>query len=358
MVDPNEKMRVVELSEYNPQWPVLFQQEAEKIKSILNENCIEVYHIGSTAIPDIYAKPIIDIMPVVKDLSLVDALNHQFEALGYGCMHEYGIPGRRFYWKSNTKRTHHIHLFEQDSTEMLRHLAFRNFMLEHRNYALAYSLLKRALADVFHEDIENYVKGKSSFIQLIDYKTGMASSSQLLAKDNIVIEPYNPVWPALATAEINAIKALIGDLPCVAIEHIGSTAVPGLASKPIIDILIAVKSLKDTQQWIKMLEWLGYIFWDDYPNNDHLRFFKGMPPYGMKRTHHVHIVEENNDTFDQRILFRDGLRRDKKKRFEYETLKLKLSQSFSDDREGYTDLKGHFIEKVLQDLGYLKPIKK
>jgi len=76
MIDPNEKIRFVELTEYNPEWPRIFSDAAKEIKSILKENCVQIHHIGSTAIPNIYAKPIIDILPVVKDMGLVDSLNH------------------------------------------------------------------------------------------------------------------------------------------------------------------------------------------------------------------------------------------------------------------------------------------
>ena len=149
MINPDEYMRQVELIAPNPEWLGLFTEAANEIRTILKENCVEVHHIGSTAIPTIYAKPIIDILPVVKDISLVNSLNSQFEALGYVCMGEYGITGRRFYWKSKTKRTHNIHLFEQGSPEILRHLAFRDFMRNHTDYARAYSVIKCCLAEVF-----------------------------------------------------------------------------------------------------------------------------------------------------------------------------------------------------------------
>lgn len=358
MIDPKEKIKIIELTEYNPEWPAMFTNAATEIKSILQKNCIEVHHIGSTAIPNIHAKPIVDVLTIVKDIKLVDSLNHQFEALGYVCMGEYGIPGRRYYWKSKIKRTHNIHLFEQGSPEILRYILFKEFMLAHDGYAQAYSCIKRCLADVFSHDIENYVYGKSSFIQMIDYKTGTAKESQLTAKDNIVIEPYNPAWPKFAEAEINTIKIVTKQLPHVAIEHLGSTAVPELSSKPIIDIFITLRSIKEADQWIKSLENLGYVFWDENPDKAHLRFFKGMPPFGMKRTHHVHIVEATNDTIEHRILFRDILRRDQKIRLEYELLKLQLSKSHQMDREAYTDMKGDFIEKVLRAHGYLKPISR
>ncbi|MFA6303003.1 MAG: GrpB family protein [Legionella sp.] len=358
MIDPDEKIRCVELTKPNPQWLQLFDASAAEIKSILGTNCIEVYHIGSTAIPDIYAKPIVDILPVVKDITLVDALNSQFEALNYVCMGEYGIAGRRFYWKSKTQRTHNIHLFEQGSSEIQRHVAFRDFMRTHKNYAQAYSVLKCCLAEVFTFDIENYVDAKRSFVQMIDYLTGTAREKQLKAEDSIIIQPYNAAWPKLAEAEIKAIKTIARDLPYCAIEHIGSTAVPELSSKPIIDIFITVPLTAELEQWVSPLESLGYLYWADNPDKEHLRFFKGMPPYGEARTHHIHIVHANNDTIEHRVLFRDILRQDEKIRMQYEALKLQLSQSHPTDRELYTDKKAAFIQSVLKSHGFHKPISR
>jgi GrpB-like predicted nucleotidyltransferase (UPF0157 family) len=351
MIDANEKIRFVKLVEYNQKWPKLFAEAATGIKAILQENCIEIHHIGSTAIPNIYAKPIIDVLPIVKDIRLVDSLNLKFEALGYTCMGEYGIPGRRFYWKSKEKRTHNIHLFAQESTEILRHLSFKNFMLAHGNFAQAYSLIKQTLAEVFPHDIENYVNGKSSFVQMIDYKTGTARQSQLNAVDNIIIQAYDSAWPKLAEAEIKVIKEVTKHLHYVAVEHLGSTAVSGLASKPIIDIFISLKAIEEAEKWIKPLETLGYVFWNENLDKSHLRFFKGIPPFGMKRTHHIHIVD--NSTIEHRILFRNILRRDEKIRHEYESLKLKLSKLYPTDREGYTAKKSEFIEKALHSHSYV-----
>ena len=294
MIDPNEKIRFVELTKYNAEWANIFTVAANEIKSILQENCIQIHHIGSTAIPNIYAKPIVDVLPVVKDISLVDSLNHEFEKLGYICMGEYGISGRRFYWKSKTKRTLNIHLFEKGAPELTRNLLFKDFMLKHDDYAQAYSLVKQSLAEVFPQDIENYVNGKSSFVQMINYKTGSAKSIQLNAKDNLTIEPYNPVWPKLAKAEIKAIKGMAGQLSYISIEHRGSTAFPGVSSIPIIEILIILQSMTEAKHWIKLLETLAYVFSEENSDKSDWIFSKGMPPFGEKRTHHVHIVETYN----------------------------------------------------------------
>lgn len=355
MIDPTEKIRYVELVEYDASWADVFSEAKNTIHSILGNNCLEIHHIGSTAIPGMCAKPIIDMLPVVRDIGVVDSLNHQFEALGYVCQGEYGIPGRRFYWKSVNKRTHHIHLFEQGSPEILRHVAFKDFMIANPTYALAYALIKKNLATVFFDDIENYVDGKASFVQRVDYKTHTARAQQLAAHDDIEIHDYNPAWQKLAEAEINTIKE-IANLPYVSIEHIGSTAVPHLSSKPIIDIFIVLSSLENAENWVTLLETMGYVFWDENPDKAHLRFFKGMPPYGMRRTHHIHIIETSNNTLENRIVFRDLLRRDEKTKNEYEKLKLALADSYSHDREEYTDRKTEFIKNALVASGYKKEI--
>lgn len=356
MIDSKEKIRHVVLTAPSPEWPILFNESATEIKNILGENCVDIHHIGSTAIPNIYAKPIVDILPIVKNIKLVDSLNAKFEALGYVCMGEYGIPGRRFYWKSKDKRTHNIHLFEQGSAEISRHLSFRDFMRNHEDYAKAYSVLKCCLAEVFPNDIENYVNGKSSFVQSIDYQTGTARDKQINAQDNIIIQPYNPAWPKLAEAEIKAIKTIVNQASFISIDHIGSTAVPQLSSKPIIDIFIGVQSIKEAEHWISPLQSLGYIYWEENPDKTHLRFFKGMPPFGDGRTHHVHIVEFNSNAFEHRLVFRDILRRNKSARLDYESLKLRLAQSHNIDRETYTDNKLDFITSILRANGYIKPI--
>ena len=75
--------RKIEVVDYRPEWAAMFKEEAKKIRKILGKNCIGIYHIGSTSVKDLPAKPVIDIMPVVKDISLVDAHNKEFEDLGY-----------------------------------------------------------------------------------------------------------------------------------------------------------------------------------------------------------------------------------------------------------------------------------
>lgn len=89
----------VEVVEYNSEWPNLYLEEAEKIKNILRNELVDIYHIGSTSVKNLRAKPIIDIMPVVRDITKVDDYNKEFEALGYEPKGEFGIVGRRYFRK-------------------------------------------------------------------------------------------------------------------------------------------------------------------------------------------------------------------------------------------------------------------
>ncbi|MCF6777542.1 GrpB family protein [Thiotrichales bacterium 19X7-9] len=356
----NEKIRKIVLVAHNDQWQEAFQAEADRIKKILGSHCLDIHHIGSTAIQKISAKPIIDMMPVVDDLSKIDQLNNQFEKLGYQVMGEFGIPNRRYYWKSKEKRTHHIHLFEKDNPHISRHLAFRDFLNQNLDYAKAYELIKTNLANAFSQDIDNYVKGKSAFIEYIDYKTGNADQIQKEATDDIEIVSYDSAWPKLANLEINIIKAMIKPLKLnyIKIEHIGSTAIANLSSKPIVDIFIVIEDIQHGTLWVPVLEKLGYIFWQDNPDKEHLRFFKGMPPYGKKRTHHVHIVAKENPRWIHSVLFRDILKKNQELKLEYEQLKLELAEQFKKDREAYRDKKHDFIKMVLRASGFDEEIKR
>ena len=88
---PFDTIRKIEVVEYDPTWPKLFELEAERIKQVLGYNCIEIHHIGSTSIPGLSAKPIIDILPVVRDIQEVDKATKVMESLGYEAKGEYGM---------------------------------------------------------------------------------------------------------------------------------------------------------------------------------------------------------------------------------------------------------------------------
>ncbi|KAA8501311.1 GrpB family protein [Mediterraneibacter catenae] len=163
--------RKIEVVDYRPEWDTMFKVESKKIKKILGKNCVGVYHIGSTSVKGLPAKPIIDIMPVVKDISLVDAHNGEFEALGYECRGEFGILGRRFFAKGGDNRTHHIHIFEQSNqTDIQRHIAVRDYLNAHSDTAAEYAALKKKLAAEFPFDNDGYCDGKEEYMKSLEEK--------------------------------------------------------------------------------------------------------------------------------------------------------------------------------------------
>ena len=165
--------------------------------------------------------------------------------------------------------------------------------------------------------------------------------------DEVWIVEYNSDWANMFELEAESIHKVVEKDLIVEIEHIGSTAVPGLAAKPIIDIMVGVRRISDGQDLIETLENLGYVYWADNPNPERMFFVKGMPPYGKKRTHHVHVVEFEGE-FWQRKLFRDYLRIHPEEAGRYEKLKRDLAVQFRCDREAYTQRKAEYIAGVME----------
>lgn len=178
----------------------------------------------------------------------------------------------------------------------------------------------------------------------------IADSPAILKKDHVNLVSYNSEWPSLAQAEIDKIKSIFPVDAIIDIQHVGSTAIPDLsAKKPILDIQIAVPSLENMKLMaVPILQKMGYEYWANNPDPKRMFFVKGMPPYGEKRTHHVHIFEQDSDHWCNKLIFRDYLRSHPDVAKEYERLKFKLAEEHLYDREKYTDEKLDFVNKVLQ----------
>ena len=157
----------IQVVAYDPAWRRRFGAEAKHIGRALGEIVIHLHHIGSTAIPGILAKPIIDFLLEVDDIVRLDHRRSAMEELGYEAMGEFGIPGRRYFRKENTSGiwTHQVHAFEAESPEIERHLAFRDYMIAHPAEAQIYGQLKRRLAREHPNDIEAYMDGKDPYIK-------------------------------------------------------------------------------------------------------------------------------------------------------------------------------------------------
>ena len=163
-------MRPVRVVPPDPRWAERFRQEAPVVEAALSPGVVAVHHIGSTAIPGIYAKPIVDMLVEVADIQAVDRRAPAMEAQGYQALGEYGIPGRRYFRKDGPGgvRLFHVHVFQVGSPGAMRHLAFRDFLRAHPAWAQRYSDLKRRLAAAHPEDMEAYMDGKDPFIQEVE----------------------------------------------------------------------------------------------------------------------------------------------------------------------------------------------
>lgn len=169
-----------------------------------------------------------------------------------------------------------------------------------------------------------------------------------LVQEEIEIEPYNPSWPLLFKKQKDFLEEVLPNDLIGKIEHFGSTAIPGLSAKPIIDILVEVNSFEDVKEKIvPILESEGYeYFWRPTIGNE--------PPYYAwfikrnsqgKRTHHIHMVEPDSELW-VRLLFRDYLKDFPAEAKRYETLKKTLSKRYAHDRIEYTKQKSAYITNV------------
>ncbi len=151
---------------HSSRWAGEFRAEAERLTAALGDEVVAVHHVGSTAIPGISAKPIIDILLEVRKVERLDDLGPEMSGLGYEAKGEFGLPGRRFFVKHvGERRTHQIHAYTTGNPELERHLAFRDYMISHPEDAEAYGRLKEELARRFPTDIEGYMDGKDAFIK-------------------------------------------------------------------------------------------------------------------------------------------------------------------------------------------------
>lgn len=162
----------------------------------------------------------------------------------------------------------------------------------------------------------------------------------------VIIESYDPTWPLKFEAERGALASVLAPWLGGPIEHVGSTAVPGLAAKPVIDIMAAVTDLASSRPAIEALRPLSYCY---FPYKaDQMHWF--CKPSDVERRHHLHLIPFGSQLWNDRLAFRDLLRRDETVRRAYAGLKSALANRYRDDREAYTDGKTDFIRYALSDI--------
>jgi GrpB-like predicted nucleotidyltransferase (UPF0157 family) len=174
--------------------------------------------------------------------------------------------------------------------------------------------------------------------------------------DPILLVPYDPRWPALFEAERALIQDAIGEW-IVAIEHVGSTSIPGIAAKPVIDIAVGIRDIREGYKTIFPLSKLGYRCMGEGGIAERLYFKKPWnskslrSPGNVLRTHQIHMYETTNPEWERHLIFRDYLRSHPNVRDEYEALKRRLAVEHAEDIEAYANAKSVFVEPLLRKAG-------
>ena len=166
-----------------------------------------------------------------------------------------------------------------------------------------------------------------------------------MSKDQLIeLVPYSAAWPASFLEEAALLRSALAQWLVAAPEHIGSTAVPGMVAKPVIDIMAPVESLQASRSAIQAAAAIGYCY-APYKSDQMHWFCKPSPEH---RTHHLHLVEHASPLWLERLAFRDALRGSASLAFEYQALKRALATQHANDRDAYTEGKTQFIKSILQ----------
>ena len=152
--------------DYDPQWPVRYEAERERIVAAIGNFIDDIQHIGSTAVPDLAAKPVIDILVIVPSLAQVESCVAPLQNLGYEYKGENGIPGRHFFVKKEQGlRAFHLHMCEANHSTATQCIVFRDFLRLHPVDAQAYGELKKSLATQHGTDRAGYTDAKQTFVE-------------------------------------------------------------------------------------------------------------------------------------------------------------------------------------------------
>lgn len=157
-------MRKISVVPYDDNWPDLFATECTLLQPVLGNVMTQIHHIGSTSVPGLAAKPVIDILLEVNDLNTLDSLNPVMTNAGYTARGENGIPGRRYFTKGGDARSHQVHAFTTGDAQLENHLAFRDYLRANSEAAAAYAQIKREAAWASHNDSQRYCALKEDFI--------------------------------------------------------------------------------------------------------------------------------------------------------------------------------------------------
>lgn len=151
--------------DYDPEWPLIFEQISDRVRTVLGDLAVTIDHVGSTSVPGLAAKPIIDLNVVIATRDDLPAAIERLATLGYVHRGDLGIPGREAFRRPKGTPNHHLYVCTTETPDHRANLALRDFLRAHPDTAREYGDLKRRLAMAYRHDIDSYIEGKSEFIR-------------------------------------------------------------------------------------------------------------------------------------------------------------------------------------------------
>lgn len=232
-------MRILTVVDYDEMWPTLFENERTLLQMTLGKVISRIHHIGSTSVPGLSAKPVIDILIEVANLEELDSLNQAMEGVGYTVRGENGILNRRYFTKGGNQRSHHIHAFATGDAQIIKHLAFRDYLIKHNDVAIQYALMKKSAMLLCENDSHRY-----SILGSLE-----VSSMGLGCLPMVGYYGGGPRDRKQLTASVNDSRQILPSLPLVRIMYIMLNAM----SYSITSSLIAASSHINTMTVIPFM---------------------------------------------------------------------------------------------------------
>ncbi|WP_439658053.1 GrpB family protein [Lentzea sp. HUAS TT2] len=338
----------IELAEYDAAWPGLYERERERVLAALPG--AELEHVGSTSVPGLCAKPLVDLMLVVDDPLDEGSYVPALEAAGYRVtVREDDWHDHRILKGPDTDIN--LHVFPRGCAQVRRHRIFRDWLRDNAEDRELYASTKRALAGRTWERVQDYTDAKNAVVLDILERAYLAwpvepGEVEFVTETPphnapVVLEDYDPQWPQWYAVEEAKIRAALGG-KIVRLEHVGSTSVPGLAAKPLIDILLVVPDSADEDAYVPALVAAGYYLrlrertWHEH------RLLKGTEP-----NVNLHVYSPKCEELDRMLAFRDRLRAYPQDREEYERTKRELAGRTWARVQDYADAKARVVERII-----------
>jgi GrpB-like predicted nucleotidyltransferase (UPF0157 family) len=338
----------IELAEYDAVWPGLYERERARIVAALPG--AELEHVGSTSVPGLCAKPVIDMMLVVDaaadEASYVPAL----ESAGYRVtVREDDWHDHRILKGSGTNVN--LHVFSRGCAQVRRHRMFRDWLRADSGDRELYARTKRKLAAQEWDRVQDYAAAKGEVVLDILERAYLAwrlpsddveyVTETVTGNVRITLQDYDPAWPDWYAREEARIREALGS-SVVRVEHVGSTSVPGLAAKPLIDILLVVPDSADEDAYVPALVAAGYYLRLREPGWHQHRLLKDSGPEV-----NLHVFSPVCEELDRMLVFRDRLRGSADERAEYEAVKRDLAGRTWDRGQDYADAKTRVVERII-----------